>query len=71
MIARGAQLKRWRWSCAVALVLLALGLPARAANGDDSHRYARQFANAARAYDDNRLAEAIAGWPLAGAAGTT
>ena len=62
MIARGAQLKRWRWSCAVALVLLALGLPARAANGDDSHRYARQFANAARAYDDNRLAEAIAGW---------
>ncbi len=52
----------WWWRIAAALILLALNPPARAANGDDTRHYERQFAEAARAYDENRLAEASAGW---------
>lgn len=48
-----------RFVCLLAFILLATG--ALAAQEDET-RHARMFAEAAKAYDENRLAEAIAGW---------
>jgi hypothetical protein len=43
------------------IVFLALACTAQAVD-DDETRYERTFAEAARAYDENRLPDAIAGW---------
>ena len=46
---------------AILLMLALLGLPAGAENGTET-RFERTFADAARAYDENHLPEAIQGW---------
>lgn len=58
---RNFELRTWNWRL-LSLAFFILNSSFSTAAPEGEGRYERQFAEAARAYDENRLPEAIAGW---------